>query len=210
MSSKVCDSQLKDFLSFLQVERGLAQNTVDSYRYDLEQYAFFLKDKGLSFLEATQSIIFNFLNYQREQNLSARTRSRKLAAIRSLYRFLLQEGKINNDPTENITSPRLEKNLPRVLSVKDVDLLLCQPNSGTVLGLRDKAMLELLYASGMRVSEMLGLDTEHLNLEMGFVRCLGKGSRERLIPIGKVACRYLNEYLFHSLLYLKGISHSIT
>jgi integrase/recombinase XerD len=203
LSSKVCDSQLKDFLSFLQVERGLAQNTVDSYRYDLEQYAFFLKDKGLSFLEATQSIIFNFLNYQREQNLSARTRSRKLAAIRSLYRFLLQEGKINNDPTENITSPRLEKNLPRVLSVKDVDLLLCQPNSGTVLGLRDKAMLELLYASGMRVSEMLGLDTEHLNLEMGFVRCLGKGSRERLIPIGKVACRYLNEYLFHSRLKLR-------
>jgi site-specific recombinase XerC len=142
LSSKVCDSQLKDFLSFLQVERGLAQNTVDSYRYDLEQYAFFLKDKGLSFLEATQSIIFNFLNYQREQNLSARTRSRKLAAIRSLYRFLLQEGKINNDPTENITSPRLEKNLPRVLSVKDVDLLLCQPNSGTVLGLRDKAIIQ--------------------------------------------------------------------
>jgi integrase/recombinase XerD len=90
-----------------------------------------------------------------------------------------------------------------VLSVKDVDLLLCQPNSGTVLGLRDKAMLELLYASGMRVSEMLGLDTEHLNLEMGFVRCLGKGSRERLIPIGKVACRYLNEYLFHSRLKLR-------
>lgn len=197
------DSQLNDFLTFLRVERGLAQNTVQSYRYDLQQYLSFLKDKGLTLPEATQNVIFDFLNYQRQQNRSARTRSRKLAAIRSLYRFLLQEGQITADPTENLTSPKLEKNLPRVLSIQDVDLLLSQPNTGTVIGLRDKAMLELLYASGMRVSEMLGLDTEHLNLEMGFVRCLGKGSRERVIPIGEVACRYLREYLSHSRLKLR-------
>lgn len=197
------DSQLNDYLTFLQVERGLSKNTITSYRYDLEQYAAFLKNNKVNILEATQGIIFNFLDCLREQNRSARTRSRKLAAIRSLYRFLLQEGKIKADPTENITAPRLEKNLPQVLSVQDVDLLLSQPNSGTVLGLRDKAMLELLYASGMRVSEMLGLDTEHLNTEMEFVRCLGKGSKERLIPIGKVACRYLNGYLSHSRLKLR-------
>lgn len=107
------------------------------------------------------------------------------------------------DPTENLTTPKLEKNLPRVLSEQDIDLLLSQPNPGTVIGLRDKAMLELLYASGMRVSEMLGLDTEHLNLDLGFVRCLGKGSRERLIPIGEVACRCLREYLSRSRLKLR-------
>mgnify|MGYP001008434122 CR=1 FL=1 len=197
------DSQLNDFLTFLRVERGLAENTVHSYRYDLDQYASFLKSKGLTFPEATESIIFSFLNYQRQQNRGARTRSRKLAAIRGLYRFLLQEGQIAADPTENMTSPKLEKNLPRVLSVQDIDLLLSQPNTGTVIGLRDKAMLELLYASGMRVSEMLGLDTEHLNLDLGFVRCFGKGSRERVIPIGEVACRCIKEYLSHSWLKLR-------
>jgi integrase/recombinase XerD len=197
------DEQLNEFLTFLRVERGLAKNTVKSYRYDLEQYVSYLKDKGLIFPEANQGVIFSFLDYQRRQNCSARTRSRKLAAIRSLYRFLLQEGQVAADPTENLTTPKLEKNLPRVLSEQDIDLLLSQPNPGTVIGLRDKAMLELLYASGMRVSEMLGLDTEHLNLDLGFVRCLGKGSRERLIPIGEVACRCLREYLSRSRLKLR-------
>ncbi len=188
------DDQLSEFLTFLRVERGLAHNTVKSYRYDLEQYASYLKNKELAFSEADQKIIFGFLDDLCKQACSARTRSRKLAAIRGLYRFMIQDGQISADPTENLTSPKLEKNLPRVLSEQDVDLLLEQPNPGTVIGLRDKAMLELLYASGMRVSEMLGLDTEHLNLDMGFVRCLGKGSRERLIPIGEVACRYIRKY----------------
>jgi len=201
------DKELNGFLTYLRVERGLAKNTVQSYRYDLEQYASFLKGKGLTFTEASQSVIFSFLNEQRQQNLSARTRSRRLAAIRSLYRFLLQEGQVAADPTENLSSPKLEKNLPRVLSEQDVDLLLSQPNPGTVIGLRDKAMLELLYASGMRISEMLGLDTDHLNLDMGFVRCLGKGSRERLIPIGEVACRCLKEYLSRSRLKLRKKSY---
>ncbi len=197
------DSQFNDYLVFLRVERGLAENTVSSYRYDLEQYVSFLKGRGLTLPEATQGVVFSFLNDQRRQKRSARTRSRKLAAIRGLYRFFLQEGRISADPTENLTSPKLEKNLPRVLSIQDIDLLLSQPNSGTVIGQRDKAMLELLYASGMRVSEMLGLDTEHLNLNLGFVRCMGKGSRERVIPVGEVACRCLREYLSRSRLKLR-------
>lgn len=194
---------LDDFLTFLRVERGLAHNTVLSYRYDLEQYASFLSGQKLTFQKAASGEVLNFLNQLRQQNLSARTRSRKLAAIRSLYRFLLQEAKITADPTENLTSPKLEKNLPLVLSVQDVEQLLAQPNPGTVMGLRDKAMMELLYATGMRVSEMLGLDTEHFNLDLGFVRCLGKGSRERIIPVGEVAQGSIREYLSRSRLKLR-------
>lgn len=194
---------LYDFLTFLQVERGLSRNTVQSYRYDLEHFAAFLAGQGCKLEHATQFAILSFLNYQHQQNRSARTRSRKLAAMRAFYRYLLQERRIAADPTENLTSPKLEKVLPRVLSVQDIELLLSQPDAGTVIGLRDKAMLELLYATGMRVSEMLGLNTEHLNLDLGFVRCLGKGSRERIIPVGEVAVRYTREYLSRARLKLR-------
>ncbi|MFY9432792.1 MAG: site-specific tyrosine recombinase XerD [Thermacetogeniaceae bacterium] len=194
---------LDEFLTFLRVERGLADNTINSYRYDLEQYVSFLSAQKLKLFQATQNVILSFLNQQRLLNKSARTRSRMLAALRGLYRYLLQEGLVTTDPTENLTSPKLEKNLPRVLSVQEVEKLLSQPNSGTLIGLRDKAMLELLYATGMRVSEMLGLDTEHLNLELGFVRCMGKGSRERIIPIGEIAQNYLREYLSRCWLKLR-------
>ncbi len=194
---------LDEFLTFLRVERGLADNTINSYRYDLEHYVSFLSAQKLKLFQATQNVILSFLNQQRLLNKSARTRSRMLAALRGLYRYLLQEGLVTTDPTENLTSPKLEKNLPRVLSVQEVEKLLSQPNSGTLIGLRDKAMLELLYATGMRVSEMLGLDTEHLNLELGFVRCMGKGSRERIIPIGEIAQNYLREYLSRCWLKLR-------
>jgi integrase/recombinase XerD len=197
------NANLDDFLTFLRVERGLAENTIHSYRYDLEQYTSFLSVQKLNFLQANQNVIMNFLTKQRLLNKSARTRSRMLAALRGFYRYLLQEGRIAADPTENLTSPKLEKNLPRVLSVEDVEQLLAQPNHGTVTGMRDKAMLELLYATGMRVSEMLGLDTQHLNLDLGFVRCMGKGSRERIIPVGEVAQKYLREYLSRCWLKLR-------
>ena len=135
---------LDEFLTFLRVERGLADNTINSYRYDLEQYVSFLSAQKLKLFQATQNVILSFLNQQRLLNKSARTRSRMLAALRGLYRYLLQEGLVTTDPTENLTSPKLEKNLPRVLSVQEVEKLLSQPNSGTLIGLRDKAMLELL------------------------------------------------------------------
>lgn len=203
LNEKAVKNILSEFLTYLQVERGLSQNTVQSYRYDLEHFASFLVEQGCCLESATQKMILDFLNYQRQQNKSARTRSRKLAALRAFYRFLLQERRISADPTENLNSPKLEKSLPRVLSVEDVELLLSQPDLGSVLGIRDKAMLELLYATGMRVSEMLGLNTEHLNLDLGFVRCLGKGSKERIIPVGEIAVRYIREYLSKARLKLR-------
>ncbi len=189
------DRYLTEFLNFLRVERGLSNNTVQSYRYDLEKFKAYLDSKKIALKDASQTMILGYFNYQREQGRTPRTLARYLAAIRCFYHYLLQEYYIQADPTENLESPKPEKHLPRILSVGEVDLLLSQPNVGTVAGLRDKAMLELIYATGMRVSELLGLNTEHVNLDAGFVRCFGKGSKERIIPVGEVALQYMREYL---------------
>jgi integrase/recombinase XerD len=194
---------LNEFLNFLLVERGLARNTVQSYRYDLNQYVNYLQGQGTTLKDASQGAILGYLGSRRQDGCTARTRSRYLATFRCFYHYLLQEYQISVDPTLNLESPRLEKHLPRVLSVEEVDLLLSQPNTGTVPGLRDRAMLELLYATGMRVSEMMNLDTEGLNLETSYVRCLGKGSKERIIPVGEVAIHFSREYLFRSRVKLR-------
>jgi integrase/recombinase XerD len=186
---------VREFLNYLRVIRGMARNTVQSYQYDLTHFAWYLAAEQVSFEEASQATILNYFSKQREQGHTARTMSRYLAAIRCFYRYLLQEHYIADDPTANLESPKLEKSLPRILSVGEVDLLLAQPKSGTVAGLRDRAMLELMYATGMRVSELIGLNTDQLNLDRGFVRCLGKGSKERIIPIGEIAVNSVREYL---------------
>ncbi len=203
MSRAPKDHLLEEFLKYLRVERGLAHNTVESYHYDLIQFAAYLARENSTLKDASEGLILNYLSCQKGQGRSARTLSRYLAAIRSFYHYLLQERYISVDPTQNLTSPKLEKRLPRVLSVQEVELLLSQPDVRTVTGLRDRAMLELLYAAGMRVSELTGLNTEHLNLEMGYVRCVGKGGRERIIPIGMVAVRYAREYLLKSRVKLR-------
>ncbi len=182
-------------MNFLRVERGLSDNTVQSYSYDLQKFKEYLDDRGIPLNEASQGDILAYFNLQREEGKSGRTLSRYLASIRCFYRYLMQEHYIEQDPTENLESPKVERLLPRILSVGEVDLLLSQPDVRSVWGLRDKAMLELIYATGMRVSELLGLDTDHLNLDAGFVRCFGKGAKERIIPVGEVALRYLKEYL---------------
>lgn len=186
---------LREFLNYLRVIRGMAHNTVQSYRYDLTHFSGYLAKEQVSFEEVSQANILDYFGTLREKGDTARTTSRHLAAIRCFYRYLLQEHVIQVDPTSNLESPRLEKHLPRILSIKEVDLLLALPKSGTIAGLRDRAMLELMYATGMRVSEVIGLNTEHLNLERGFVRCLGKGSKERIIPVGEIAVQCNREYL---------------
>ncbi len=186
---------LREFINFLQVVRGMARNTVQSYRYDLLQFAGFLDANNITFQDVSQAAILRFCNRVRGDGRTARTLSRYLAAIRCLYRYLLQESYVQVDPTLNLETPKMEKHLPRILSVKEVDLLLSQPKGNTMAGLRDRAMLELMYATGMRVSELVGLNTDQLNLERGFVRCLGKGSKERIIPIGEIAVNCSREYL---------------
>lgn len=187
---------LEAFIYHLSVERGLAANTLVSYRTDLKAYIAFCRKYGLVTMEqAGKDAIMSYLFQLQLDGRSPATISRHLAAIKSYYRFALNEGVVGEDPSQELESPKPPQRLPRVLSMEEVDLLLSQPHIGEPAGLRDKAMLELLYATGLRVSELVSLDLTNLNLENGFIRCFGKGSKERVIPLGDVAARFLREYL---------------
>jgi integrase/recombinase XerD len=186
---------LKSFLDFLSVERGLSKNTVVSYQRDLKSYLGFLKLQKIdNFNNTTRTVIISYLLLLQRKGKASSSISRACAAIKSFYRFLALERKIQSDPTLNIESPKLEHRLPRVLTVEEVETLLNQPNTSKSIGLRDKAMMELLYASGMRVSELLSIDVEDINLDLGFLKCVGKGSKERILPVGSIAIKFIRKY----------------
>ncbi|MCL6448058.1 MAG: site-specific tyrosine recombinase XerD [Armatimonadetes bacterium] len=187
------------FLNYLLLERGLAENTLVSYKLDLADFSAFCQKEGLAPLspEARQAVLLYLLKLKREGKAPA-TISRRLAALRSFYRFALSEGVMSLDPTSNLESPRIVDRLPQVLSIAEVESLLNQPRVTDPAGLRDKAMLELLYATGIRVSELISLELDQVNLQHGFIRCLGKGSKERIIPLGSVAAHYVSEYLIRA------------
>lgn len=187
---------IEEFIYYLTVERGLAENTLESYARDLERYRAFLSKHGITKFAATNKTnVMAYLLHLQKQGKATSTISRHLASLKSFYQYLLREKHIEQDPTVNLESPKLQKKLPRVLSVEEVEILLNQPRLNEPAGSRDKAMLELLYATGIRVSELISLDLDHVNLEMGYVRCFGKGSKERIIPIGSLAKKYVEEYL---------------
>lgn len=192
------DSLLERFFSYLSVERGLSTNTLESYRRDLRKYADFLHRKKIFALEkATYREIISFLLKLRKEKLSTATVVRNLVAIRVFYKFLLMEGLMKEDPTVNLESPRFRwgMELPRSLSVEEMKKLVETPSSNSPLQIRDRAILEFLYASGMRVSELISLKTGDINVEIGYARCMGKGNRERVVPIGKKALEILKIYL---------------
>ncbi len=190
------DKEIKSFGNHLAVERGLADNTVISYALDLKQFKNYCQKKGIYNASSINRItVLNYLIDLKKRGLSPATLSRKMASIKMFCRFLVEEGRLEKDPTENMESPGIKKSLPAVLNQEEVAVLLEQPRTGNTAGLRDKAMLELMYATGMRVSELLALDIQHVDCEHGFVRCTGKGSRERIVPVGSVAVKYLVEYL---------------
>ncbi|HHW43925.1 MAG TPA: site-specific tyrosine recombinase XerD [Desulfotomaculum sp.] len=190
---------INHFIHYLAVEKGLAENTLASYQGDLNQFRAFCREKELDPIGAGgRGVVMAYLLQLKKSGRSPATVSRHLAALKSFYRFLLAEGLVHMDATANLESPRPPQRLPRVLSTREVESLLSQPRISTAAGLRDKAMLELLYATGIRVSELVSLDLAHVNLEHGFVRCFGKGARERIIPLGSVACHYVSEYLLRS------------
>ncbi len=188
---------VEDFIHFLIVERALADNTVQSYRRDLGQYVLYLdKVEQLSSVnEVKRAHILNYIQHLKEQGRAQTTIARNLASIRSFHHFLLREKASESDPTLHIETPKLDRKLPRVLSMEEVEALLATPESHTPLGKRDLAMLEVLYATGIRVSELVQLNVSDVHLTMGFVRCLGKGNKERIIPLGKMAQSSIAEYL---------------
>jgi len=194
---------LQDYLNYLSVERGLSQNTLESYARDLRQYLQYLKEKkNIEIKETTQATVIGYLLQLQAKGKATATLSRSLAAIKSYYHFLFREAKIERDPTINLDAPKQEKRLPRVLSVEDVSNLLEQPDLKTPAGIRDRAMLEVLYATGLRVSELVSLKISDLNLEMGYIKCFGKGSKERIVPLGSVASKYVKHYLEHARKFL--------
>ncbi|WP_339146568.1 MULTISPECIES: site-specific tyrosine recombinase XerD [unclassified Sutcliffiella] len=192
--------QLKDFIHFLVVEKGLATNTVVSYERDLKSYLLYLNkvEEVSSLDEVTRATIIQFLKFLTDKGKSSKTIARHIASIRSFHQFLLREKVTTQDPTVHIDRPKQEQKLPQVMSVEEVQALLEVPDTSKVFGIRDKAMLELLYATGMRVSELISLNLSDVHMTMGFVRCIGKGNKERIIPLGKMAQNALVSYIEES------------
>jgi len=183
------------FLEHLVVERGLAQNSLEAYRRDLARYSAHLTARGSQVTSLDRAEVPRYLLALREAGLSPRSVARHLSAIRQFHRFLVREGHASEDPTSHLESPRPWRRLPTVLSIDEVDRLLAPGQPTTSQGLRDRAMLEVLYASGLRVSELVGLRLADLNLAGGILRVLGKGNKERLVPMGDTAVESLRIYL---------------
>ncbi len=188
---------LLDYIHFLQVERQLSKNTLASYRRDLESYIEHLhKVQGIENLSlVTRSNIVLHLEDLRTKGISARSVARHISAIRSFHQFLLREKVTDTDPTIHLEMPQIDQKLPRVLSIEEVDALIAAPDRDKPQGIRDVAMLELLYASGMRISECIGLNLNDVHITMGFVRVFGKGGKERIVPLGKSALKACDLYL---------------
>ncbi len=191
--------QLINYTNYLAVEKGLAKNTLESYQRDLNKFITYLQKQKISHPKLVDREALNqFIGFLKKEGFATSTISRCIASIRSFFNYLLQEGVIENNPALELESPRIEKKLPRVLTTKEVDLLLSQPKKGEHNGLRDKAMLELLYASGIRVSELVSLNISDFDPHVGFLRCKGKGMKERIVPIGSLAINHVSDYLDNS------------
>ena len=191
------DQLLDEFMNQLKVERGLAANTIVAYSHDLVSFFDFLKPRGVSPIQISQEDLLSFIVDKRNR-VSPRSLARCLVSIRMFYRFLVSEGKIDSNPARLMGIPKMYQHLPNVLSRDEVEALLVQPDAHTILGKRDKAMLELLYAAGLRVTELIGLRMTNINLQAGYIRTIGKGSKERIIPMGTKAMDSIKEYLRNS------------
>jgi integrase/recombinase XerD len=193
----VPDSRLIDeFCDALWLEDGLARNTLESYRRDLAKFRSWLQTKHKrSLLAAGRAELLDFLGHQMQRRAKATTASRLLSSLKRFYRYALRQGKIDADPTLNIDAPKLPRSLPKILTEQDVEALLGAPRVEESLGLRDRAMLETLYASGLRVSELVGLKVTQVSQDMGVVRVIGKGAKERLVPLGEEALAWIRRYV---------------
>ena len=187
---------IDEFCDALWLEDGLARNTLDSYRRDLTQFASWLQARhGKVLIAAGHADIQDYLGHQFRRKTRASSAARLLSCLKRFYRHALRQGRITTDPTLNIDAPKLPRSLPKSLTEQDVEDLLAAPSTQTPLGLRDRAMLETLYASGLRVSELVTLEVTQVSQDMGVVRVTGKGSKERLVPLGEEALAWIRRYL---------------
>ncbi|MFY9417386.1 MAG: site-specific tyrosine recombinase XerD [bacterium] len=194
---KIGFSELASFLIYLRVEKGVAENTLAAYEGDLRQFLAYLQEKTdmENLREVQRPLLTLYLLHLQKEGFAPATIARKEAAIRAFFRYLAAEGMIGENPARLLNSPRQRQALPDVLSEDEVELLLRQPRGVSPQALRDRAILEVLYATGLRVSELVALDRKDINLELGYVRCRGKGDKERIVPLGQMAIQAAKSYL---------------
>ncbi|MBR3888366.1 MAG: site-specific tyrosine recombinase XerD [Clostridia bacterium] len=185
---------VESFLDFLQKDKKLSDNTLQSYNRDIKLYCNYLESANLNPVKMNEAGLNEYLDTLKENGKAVSTVSRNLASLRSFYQYLYKTKVITEDPTINLESPKIERKLPKVLTSEQVELLLEQPKSVDLKGYRDKAMLELVYATGIRVTELISLNVSDINLENGYIKCVGK-TKERIIPIGSLAVNALKEYM---------------
>jgi integrase/recombinase XerD len=189
------EHHLNEYLAHLAVERNLSPRTVESYRRDLVQFISWIDAQSIGLDKVERSTLRNYLGSRRDQGLSARSAARALSALRSFFRFLVSTQVQTVDPTADLRSPSLWQTVPHALTADEIEALLASPDTSTTLGLRDRAMFETLYATGLRVSELVGLTTQRVRLDPGYVRVIGKGRKERVVPLGSSAVSWIDDYL---------------
>ena len=192
------EAQIRSFLNYLRVEKGLSDNTMYAYQRDMMKFAEFAAKQKVALAQVERAHVVDFLRSLYLKKLDSRSVARHLVTIRHFFRFCFAEGLIQEDPAANVQSPKFRQSLPEFLSLAEVDRLLAQPDANSTIGLRDKAMIELLYSTGLRVSELCGLKTQDIQMDLGCLRCIGKGNKERLVPVGKRALQGVQEYVTKS------------
>ena len=189
------EGHIRAFLNSLRVEKGLSDNTLQAYRRDIQKFAAFVQQRKLSTEHIQRGDVVDFLASLYRKGLDSRSVARHLVTIRNFFRFALIEGYVEDDPAATIESPRFRHSLPEFLSLEEVERLLRQPDTGDMVGVRDRAMIELMYSCGLRVSELCTLRVSDLQQEEGCLRCVGKGNKERLVPVGRQALQATQKYL---------------
>ena len=186
---------IQTFLNYIKVEKGLAPNTLAAYERDLRKFEYFATKRGLRLEMVSRDHVVDFLGDLYRQGLDSHTVARHLVSLRNLFRFALAEEALSSDPTLHLESPKVRRSLPSYLRMEEVERLLSQPDASTPTGLRDRAILEVLYSTGLRVSELVNLKVSDLEMRRGCLRCIGKGDKERLVPVGRKALAAVQGYL---------------
>jgi integrase/recombinase XerD len=203
------DRQILDaFIDNIWIEKGLSQNTLDSYRSDLEQFSSWLEKNNFSYINTSKKEILSYLSFLFQKGLGSKTVARKLSSLKSFFRYLVFKSIIPNDPSSEVETPKLLKSIPKSISEKEVETLLAAPDEKTDIGLRDKTMIETLYSCGLRISELTNLELLNLNLRQGVIRVIGKGQKERLVPMGDQLIGLLELYISSSRKNLLNKRHS--